>query len=41
MRVFFDALRPKIRDESVVQGKAVYLVLAIDPKKTRRLRASQ
>jgi len=31
--VFFDALRLKIRDESVVQGKAVYLALAIDPKK--------
>ena len=28
--VFFDALRVKIRDESVVKNKAVYLALALD-----------
>ena len=28
--VFFDALRVKIRDESVVRNKAVYLALALD-----------
>ena len=28
--VFFDALRVKIRDESVVKSKAVYLALALD-----------
>ena len=28
--MFFDALRVKIRDESVVKNKAVYLVLALD-----------
>ena len=27
--VFFDALRVKIRDESVVRNKAVYLALAL------------
>ena len=33
--VFFDALRVKIRDESVVQSKAVYLALAILPDGSR------
>jgi putative transposase len=33
--VFFDALRVKIRDESVVQCKAVYLALAILPDGSR------
>jgi putative transposase len=33
--VFFDALRVKIRDEAVVQSKAVYLALAILPDGTR------
>jgi putative transposase len=33
--VFFDALRVKIRDESVVRSKAVYLALAILPDGTR------
>lgn len=28
--IFFDALRVKIRDESVVRNKAVYLALGID-----------
>ena len=29
--IFFDALRVKIRDESVVKNKAIYLALALDP----------
>ncbi len=33
--VFFDALRVKIRDESVVRSKAVYLALAVLPDGTR------
>ncbi len=33
--VFFDALRVKIRDEAVVQTKAVYLALAVLPDGTR------
>lgn len=33
--VFFDALRVKMRDEGVVQSKAVYLALAILPDGTR------
>jgi putative transposase len=33
--VFFDALRVKIRDESVVQSKAVYLALALLPDGSR------
>ena len=33
--VFFDALRVKIRDESVVQNKAVYLALALLPDGSR------
>ena len=33
--VFFDALRVKIRDESVVRSKAVYLALAILPDGSR------
>ena len=33
--VFFDALRVKMRDEAVVQSKAVYLALAILPDGTR------
>jgi transposase-like protein len=33
--VFFDALRVKIRDESVVRSKAVYLALAVRPDGTR------
>jgi putative transposase len=33
--VFFDALRVKIRDESVVRSKAVYLALGILPDGTR------
>jgi transposase-like protein len=33
--VFFDALRVKIRDESVVRSKAVYLALAMLPDGTR------
>jgi transposase-like protein len=33
--VFFDALRVKIRDESVVHSKAVYLALAIRPDGSR------
>jgi len=33
--VFFDALRVKIRDEAVVQNKAVYLALAIRPDGSR------
>ena len=33
--VFFDALRVKIRDERVVQSKAVYLALAIFPDGSR------
>ena len=35
--VFFDALRVKIRDESVVRSKAVYLALAILPDGTREI----
>jgi transposase-like protein len=33
--VFFDALRVKIRDETVVRSKAVYLALAVLPDGTR------
>jgi transposase-like protein len=33
--VFFDALRVKMRDEGIVQSKAVYLALAILPDGTR------
>ncbi len=33
--VFFDALRVKMRDEAVVQNKAVYLALAILPDGSR------
>lgn len=33
--VFFDALRVKIRDETVVRSKAIYLALAILPDGTR------
>ncbi|MGB7181497.1 MAG: IS256 family transposase [Burkholderiaceae bacterium] len=33
--VFFDALRVKIRDESVVRNKAIYLALAVAPDGTR------
>jgi len=33
--VFFDALRVKIRDEAVVQTKAIYLALAVLPDGTR------
>lgn len=32
--VFFDALRVKIRDESVVKNKAVYLALALEATST-------
>jgi transposase-like protein len=35
--VFFDALRVKIRDESVVRSKAVYLALAVLPDGTREI----
>jgi transposase-like protein len=33
--VFFDALRVKIRDDSVVRNKAIYLALAVAPDGTR------
>ena len=35
--VFFDALRVKIRDESVVRNKAVYMALAVLPDGTREI----
>jgi putative transposase len=35
--VFFDALRVKIRDEGLVQNKAVYLALGVLPDGTREI----
>ncbi|MFC4312984.1 transposase [Steroidobacter flavus] len=33
--VFFDAPRPKIRDDAIVRNEAVYLALAVLPDGTR------
>ena len=36
-RVFFDALRVKIRDEGTVRNKAVYLALGVRPDGTKEI----